>query len=207
MITLYHGTRARSIRPLWTMEELGVPYRLKVIPFPVDPSYADINPTGTVPYFLDGDLAMNESAAICQYLATRYGPSDLAVGPDEAGYGAWLNWLTFGEASMTFPLTRAFRYGGALAKRYGSYPDVAEQHLSTFRRNLERVDAALVDSEYLVADRFTIADISVAYNFQLLEMMKMTDLLSPAAAAYWARLKARPAWARAQDRVEDSHPG
>ena len=34
MITLYHCEGARSFRPLWTLEELGVPYELKMLPFP-----------------------------------------------------------------------------------------------------------------------------------------------------------------------------
>ena len=48
---------------------------------------------------------MTESAAICQYLAERYAGPPLAVRPDEPGYGAYLNALHFGEATLTFPQT------------------------------------------------------------------------------------------------------
>ncbi|HEV7910619.1 MAG TPA: glutathione S-transferase, partial [Methylocella sp.] len=34
MITLYHCAAARSFRPLWMLEELGLPYELKMLPFP-----------------------------------------------------------------------------------------------------------------------------------------------------------------------------
>ena len=34
---------------------------------------------GTIPALTDGDTFMTESAAIVQYLVTRYGPSPLAV--------------------------------------------------------------------------------------------------------------------------------
>ncbi len=34
MNTLYHCAAARSFRPLWTLEELGLPYELKMLPFP-----------------------------------------------------------------------------------------------------------------------------------------------------------------------------
>ena len=44
---LYHCSNARSVRPLWTLEELGVNYELTVMPFPPRFAYAgylDINP-------------------------------------------------------------------------------------------------------------------------------------------------------------------
>ena len=34
MITLYHCVSARSFRPLWLLEELGLPYTLHMLPFP-----------------------------------------------------------------------------------------------------------------------------------------------------------------------------
>src|SRR5476651_2095528 len=68
-----------------------------------------INPLGTVPLLLDGDIRMTESAAIAQYLVTRYGPTPLAVGVEEPDYGAFLNWLHFGEATLTFPQTLVLR--------------------------------------------------------------------------------------------------
>ena len=74
MITLYHCMSARSLRPLWMLEELGVPYELKMLPFP--PRYdartiwRSIRWGPCRPSF-DGEVRMTESAAICQYLAAR----------------------------------------------------------------------------------------------------------------------------------------
>ena len=100
MIRLYHCSDARSLRPLWTLEELGLPYELNMLPFPPRfraPDYKSLNPLGTVPLLLDGDVRMTESAASCQYLVTRYGPTTLAVTSDEPGYGTFLNALHFGR--------------------------------------------------------------------------------------------------------------
>jgi len=72
--------------------------------------YLGLNPLGTIPLLLDGDTRMTESAAIAQYLVTRYGPTPLAVGIDEPDFGAYLNWLHFGEATLTFPQTLVLRY-------------------------------------------------------------------------------------------------
>ena len=52
MITLYHCMSARSFRPLWMLEELGLPYELRMLPFPprvLARSYLDLNTLGTIP--------------------------------------------------------------------------------------------------------------------------------------------------------------
>ena len=86
MIELWHCPDARSFRPLWALEELGLPYELHLMPFPPrvrQPEYLEVNPLGTIPALKDGTTFMTESAAIVQYLVTRHGPSDLAVGVDD----------------------------------------------------------------------------------------------------------------------------
>ena len=83
MITLYHCVDARSFRALWALEEVGVPYELKILPFPpryFAREYLEVNPLGTIPFMIDGETRMTESAAICQYLADRYAGPPLAVG-------------------------------------------------------------------------------------------------------------------------------
>ena len=87
MITLYHCTAARSFRPLWALEELGLSYDLKMLPFPpraFAKEYLALNPLGTIPLLVDGDIRMTESAAIVQYLVARYGPTPLAIGISRA---------------------------------------------------------------------------------------------------------------------------
>lgn len=106
MITLYHCNAARSFRPLWMLEEQGLPYDLKMLPFPprvFAKEYLAINPLGTIPFMIDGETKMTESSGICYYLGTRYGPTPLVVGVDEPAYGAFLNWMYFSDATLTFP--------------------------------------------------------------------------------------------------------
>ena len=121
MITLYHCDGARSFRPLWMLEELGLPYELKMLPFPprvFAKEYLALNPLGTIPFMVDGETKMTESSGICHYIGTRYGPTPLIVGPDEPAYGAFLNWMYFSDATLTFPQTLVLqiqpaRAGGA----------------------------------------------------------------------------------------------
>src|SRR6185436_16405658 len=90
LITLYHSVSARSFRPLWTLEEIGLPYQLKMLPFPprvLARQFLESNPLGTVPVLVDGTVRMTESAAICQYLAARFSPGVLDVGVNEPDFG------------------------------------------------------------------------------------------------------------------------
>src|SRR5471030_3524689 len=80
MITLYHCHAARSFRPLWMLEEMGLPYELKMLPFPPRVSakeYLALNPLGTIPFMIDGETKMTESSGICEYLGRRHGPTPL----------------------------------------------------------------------------------------------------------------------------------
>src|ERR1700752_996964 len=113
MKTLYHSLAARSFRPLWALEELGMAYELRMLPFPprvLNRDYLAINPLGTVPAFLDGEVRMTESAAICQYLADQDPEGRARIPPADSAYASYLNCLHFGEATLTFPQTLVLRY-------------------------------------------------------------------------------------------------
>jgi glutathione S-transferase len=199
MIMLYHCVGARSFRPLWMLEELGLAYELKMLPFPprvLAKEYLAINPLGTIPFMIDGETRMTESAAICHYLGTRYGPTPLAVGVDEAAYGAFLNWLSFGEATLTFPQTLVLRYA-RLEPQERRSPQVAEDYAKWFLGRLRAVEAALGQAPTLCAGRFTAADISVGYALRLAENIGLAKDFGPNVAAYWQRLQQRAGYARA----------
>jgi glutathione S-transferase len=199
---LWHCQDARSFRALWTLEELGLDYDLEVLPFPprrAAPEYLEINPLGTIPYFEDGPARMTESAAICEYLAARYGAgSGLAVAPDEADFGAWLNWLHHGEATLTFPQTLVFRYL-TLERVENRNPKVAADYRRWFLARTVLAERTLADGRaFLCAGRFTVADISVAYALQFAETLGHLAEVGPQLQAYWARLQTRDGFSRAK---------
>jgi glutathione S-transferase len=199
MIMLYHCTAARSFRPLWMLEEMGLAYELKMLPFPprvLAKEYLGINPLGTIPYMIDGETRMTESAAICQYLGTRYGPTPLVVGVEEPAYGAFLNWLYFGEATLTFPQTLVFRYT-RLEPPERRNPQVAEDYSKWFFGRLRAVEAALAQAQMLCAGRFTAADISVGFALRFAESIGLAKNFGPNVAAYWQRLQQRDGYRRA----------
>ncbi len=202
MLALYHCINARSFRPLWMLEELGAPYELRVLPFPpraLQRSYLDLNPLGTVPLLVDGDTRMTESAAICHYLAVRCDPNNLrrlAVDAGEPGFGAWLNWLHHGEATLTFPQTIVLR-NSRLEPDERKLPQAADDYAKWFVARLRGIDAVLAQHEYLAAGRFTAADVSVGYALMLAERLGLATRFPAAVAAYWARLQLREGFRRA----------
>ncbi len=199
MITLYHCVSAQSFRPLWMMEELGLPYELRMLPFPPRVSarsYLDINPLGTVPLMIDGDTRMTESAAICQCLCALSSPTPLQVEPGERDYGAYLNYLHFGEATLTFPQTLVLRYS-RFEPEQRRQPAVAEDYGKWFLGRLRTLEPVLANAAYLCAGRFTAADVSVGYALLLAQHLGLAVRFTPAVSAYWERLQKREAYLRA----------
>jgi len=199
MITLYHCMSARSFRPLWMLEELGVPYELVMLPFPPRAfarSYLDINPLGTIPLMIDGSTRMTESAAICQYLCALNAPTLLQVEPGERDFGAYLNYLHFGEATLTFPQTLVLRYA-RFEPEHRRQPIVAEDYSKWFLARLRTLEPVLAEHAHLCAGRFTAADVSVGYALMLAQHLGLTDRITPEVKAYWERLQQRDAYIRA----------
>ena len=200
MITLYHCRDARSFRPLWALEEIGLDYELKELPFPPRwraREYLLTNPLGTVPLLIDGETRMTESAAMCQYLADRYAGPPLAVRLDEPGYGAYLNALHLGEATLTFPQTVALRYG-RFEPPERRLPQAAADYSRWTIARMKAFESFLGD--YAAAGRFTVADISVGYAVMLAKLIGLGDQVPPKLAAYYLRLSERAAFQRAQAR-------
>ena len=168
---LYHCVNARSFRALGALEEIGTDYELVVLPFPPRqhvPGFLEINPLGTVPAFVEDDLVMTESAAICQYLADKAPDVPLAVPPGHRDHGAYLNWLHHGEATLTFPQTIVLRYR-QFEPPQRRQPQVVEDYARWYFARLRLLKQALASRDYLCADRFTMADISVGYALMLTE--------------------------------------
>jgi glutathione S-transferase len=198
-MTLYHCSGARSVRPLWTLLELGIPHELVTLQFPprvFNKEFKEINPLGTVPCLVDGDLNMTESAGICQYLVDRYGPSDLAVRIEEPNYGAYINWLHRSDATLTFPQTIYFRYT-QLEPEERRLLQAAEDYRIWFLARLRSVESALENRDYLCAGRFTIADIAVSYALFFAKRLKIDEAFTPNIQRWYERVTDRPAFREA----------
>lgn len=198
-LTLWHGKDTRSLRALWTLEEMGLDYHLEMVPFPprlLQPSYLEINPLGTLPYLIDGDTRMTESTGICHYLVDKYGPTELGLTVGHPEYGNYLNWLYHSDATLTFPQTLYLRYA-LMEPEERRQPQVAEDYVQWYMSRLRMLDTHLLDHDYLCASRFTIADIAVGYALYLGRTFGLVEAYKPQTEAYFQKLIARPAFQRA----------
>lgn len=198
-IKLYHCAASRSIRPLWTLEEMGLDYELEVMEFPprfLHDGYMNINPLGTVPFMRDGQISMTESAAMTQYLVDTYGPTPLALTTADKDYADYLNWLHRSDATLTFPQTIVLRY--TQLEPDISLKKVVDDYTAWFLSRLRSVETAMATREYLCAGRFTIADICVGFALYMADaVLGLRAAFKPATESYYQRLIQRPAFQRA----------
>ncbi len=191
---IYATENSRSVRPLWTAEEMGLDYELEMLPFPprvLQKEYLNVNMLGTVPYLEDGDIKMTESVAMCQYMVEKYGPSNLRVSPDEKDYPNYLNWLFHSDATLTFPQTVVLRYK---LMEPGVADGAIEGYSRWFVSRLKLLETSLEGKEYLCSDRFTIADICVSYAIHLAESLGIHQALKPNIKRWTENLFSRKAF-------------
>ena len=202
---LYHCKDARSLRALWALEELGLDYELINMPFPPRvgyPGYLNINPLGTVPAFVDGNVTLTESSAICHYLGEKHQPNNLRVDPSDPLYGSYLNWLYRSDATLTFPQTIVLRYS-RLEPPERRLPQAAEDYSIWYLSRLRAVESALENGgEYLCANRFTMADIAVHFALYLGRQLGLDQRYKPNTMRYLESLMTRPAFQRAMKKQE-----
>ena len=188
---------SRHVRVLWTAEEMNLDYQLEMMPFPprfLQKEYLDTNILGTVPYLIDGDIEMTESVAICQYLAEKYGPTDLKVGPDEDDFPAYLNWMAHSDATLTFPQTVYLRYA---FQEIGVADNAAEGYKRWFVARLKLLEKTLEEKEYLCSNRLTLADICVGYAIYLAKCLNIEKAFKPNIVRWTNMLFEREAFKKA----------
>lgn len=197
MLKIYHSQGARSLRVLWLCEEMGVPYETaEASIFKPSEEFKAVNPLRTVPALVDGDVRMIESVAMMIYIMAKYGPTDLEVKPSEHGYADYLQFLLFGEAGVA-------AYGNPLVATRFMAPDDQKQNWTAgylknaILKRLEFVGDRLAGKPYIAADRFTAADISVAYIVSGAKFAGIAEEIPASVQSYVANLHQRPAYQRA----------
>lgn len=205
MITVWGGQTSRSIRVVWVLEEMGLPYEVRQVDMlaPVqDPAFLAVNPANYIPAIEDGDVTMIESVAIMEYLMGRYGPTPLAPPPSDPAFPAYQQFLHLGEAGLAtlmMPVVvSSFIAPPAERDNWG-----ARWARVCVERRLDVVRARLARSPYMAGDAFTAADISVTYALNL-GGNHGGFALGDAEKAYLARTMARDGFKRAMGR---SHEG
>ncbi len=175
----------RDLRLRWACEEAGLPYSVRTIPFDGrETNHLSQQPFGQVPFLGDGELQIFESGAGLMHLARK---SETLMPGDPAGEAATLQWLFAALNSIEMVsvpwwfLTMTGQPDNALAGWMGN--------------RLAQLETVLAAREWLVADRFTAADLLMADVLRVGKVRTFGD--RPATEAYVTRVTARPAFRKA----------
>lgn len=195
MIRLHHCHQTRSMRSLWLLHELGIPFELKTYPFDKtlrSDAYLALNPTGRVPTLEIDDHVICESGAIAEALCEYASEAGLGRPAGHAERYEWLNWVHFAE-TISQHCAALTQQHVALYEDHMRSPIVMQLEAKRLAKTLATVDAGLTHSGYLLASGFSAADIGVG---QAVYMATHFVRLDPFAGVqdWFARLCARPAF-------------
>ena len=197
---LYYPSNA-SMAPHLLLEELGVPFELKLVDRAQRahkaPEYLALNPNGLIPVLSDGDLVLYEAAAICLHLVDTHPQAGLAPALGTAArahFYKWLMWLT-----NTLQATLIVYF---YPERWADSPDAVKQVKAHAEAKvgvmLDQLDAELARhaGPWLLRPTFSAVD---AYALMLCRWTRgfprpARDL--PQLGPYLQRVLARPATQR-----------
>jgi glutathione S-transferase len=193
-IKLYWCPKTRAVRALWLLEEAGVPYERVYINIrdekaKTDPAFRAASPMGKVPAIEDGPVRLNDSGAICAYIADQYPQAGLAPRIGDPQRGAYLQWLMFNNADLEPAMVERFQNLPPNPSTYG---------WGSFDLVLQQLRQGVAKGPYILGERFSAADIMLAsganYMF-LFGTLKPEN--EPEIHAYTQRCLTRPAAQRA----------
>jgi glutathione S-transferase len=199
---LYEFAPTRSIRARWTLQELGVAFDAVTVNLVAGehrrPDFLAVNPAGKVPVLVDGNLVLSESIAIAVYLADKY-PEKGFLSADLRGRAEAMRWLLFTTTELEQPLWRIAKHRVIYPedKRLPADIDLARDEFTAMAKVL---DGHMVDREFVVGDKVTVADFVLAYTLDWAQMGGLLDGL-PRLEGYMLRMYDRP---RAPMRIKDA---
>lgn len=192
MRDLYGSVRSRAIRVRWMLEELGLDYHYHPEP-PRSERVIALNRSGRVPVLVEDGEVMTDSVAIMTFLADRasrftHAPGTVARARQDA--------LTFRVIDdMDALLWTAAKHSFVLPEDWRR-PEIKETLRLEFDRNARALEAELT-GDYLTGEGPVIPDFLLAHCWGWAGIAQMPRH-APAIEAHSARMRARPAFARAE---------
>lgn len=193
-LTLYGTKASRALRVLWTLEELGLPYR-HVPSKPRDAESRGASPAGRIPVLVADGAALTDSVAIMAFLADAHGALTAPAGtPARARQDALtLSALEFLDAPLWAYAQHAF-----VLPEAERVPEAKAAARAAFDRGAAAL-AERMEGPWAAGEAFTVPDILIAHCAGWSRVAKM-DPLPDALADHMERARTRPAFARAAAR-------
>ena len=193
-LTLYSCPETRSMRSLWLLNELAVPFELVDMPFDHKflraKEYLAIHPLGRIPALVDGDLTLFESGAICEYLCEKYdSPLNRPIGNPERPH--WLQWIHYAETLLVHGQNLVQQY--VFVSEAERSPVVINLESRRIGKGLDMLETILAGQEYILPSGFSGADTSLGFSVYFITAFVELDQ-HPNVQAYLDRIMARPAF-------------
>jgi len=190
---LFWSPQTRSTRAIWMLEEAGIDYEMELVDIRSperndSDEFLAASPMGKVPAIIDGVNALSESAAICLYVADRYGVGTLAPAVVAPTRGKFLYWTMYTPAVVEPAMAEKFSNVESNRGRNG---------WGDFDLMIKTFDDALDGNEWILGDQFTAADVMLGSSAVFLRMFDMLPDTKNI-GGYADRCLERPAFEKAQ---------
>lgn len=196
---VHHAPNTRSVRAIWLLEELGLPYDVQEYKLGDRsmraPDYLKIHPMGRVPALEDADVTIFESGAIVEYVLARYGEERMQPSVNSLYFPMYLQWLHYAEG-MIMPPVNVIVVETILLPADRRNDVNVSRATKLLGQMLGAVDAHMKGREYL-AGEFSGADIMTGHACTVAKRLGADTTDKPDLEAYIERCNARPAMQRA----------
>lgn len=188
-LTLYTNPMSRGRIARWMLEEIGAPYAVQIVDYDTTmkaPEFLAINPMGKVPTLVHKGQTITETAAICLYLADAF-PEAGMIGANRAAY---YRWMLFAAGPLEAAVTN---------NALGLVPPADRQRMvgyGSYETACKVLETAVTGSRFIAGETFSAVDVYVGSQIGWgLQFGTIPE--TQALAAYWDRIKDRPARLRA----------
>ena len=184
---------ARDMRLRWALEEVGVPYEVRLLSFAEmkEPAHLALHPFGQIPTYEEGSLALFETGAIVLHIAERHAgllPSDAAA------RARAITWM-FAALNTVEPPVFERSIAMIVERDKSGYTERQPMLDERVRQRLAALAAHLGDANWLDG-AFSAGDLMMVSVLLRLNGSGLMDAY-PNLTAYVARGEARPAFKRA----------
>ena len=197
------------MRAHWALHELSLPYETNRILSRSGETqtaeYTVINPRQEIPLLQDDDISVAESGAIVLYLAEIYGERNPQLIPaGKRDRARWLEWNSFITMELDAISLYVVRRHSLLSHICGEAPAAVESSRAYFTKQIAYVDQTLCNTQYLMGDNFTTADILLTTCLTWATALQIP--VPGRCRAYVERVTARDAYKSALPRMHAKIP-
>jgi len=200
MITLYTMPGSSATAPRIALDEAGAEYSMVQVERDesgrntAPDGYDGLNPMGTVPTLVDGELVVTEAAACCLYIAEKYRDAALMPATGSDDWAKTLRWLTLltNTAQATF---LRWYYPEQYTSDASGLEPVQSAAVTKLAHVAEVLSEQITDGPFLLGGEFTVADGFLAMLTGWGEDLPAGERWSanPAIAGHYNAVAARPA--------------